>query len=37
MSWRIELKAMLALAAPLVLSELGWIAMGIADTCSSAA
>src|SRR5579863_604120 len=27
-----ELRAMLGLAAPLVLSELGWIAMGIADT-----
>lgn len=27
-----ELQAMLALAAPLVLSELGWMAMGIVDT-----
>jgi MATE family multidrug resistance protein len=32
MNWRGELRAMLGLAAPLVLSELGWIAMGIADT-----
>jgi len=32
MSWRTELRSMLGLAAPLVLSELGWIAMGIADT-----
>jgi MATE family multidrug resistance protein len=29
---RSELRAMLGLAAPLVLSELGWIAMGIEDT-----
>jgi MATE family multidrug resistance protein len=29
---RTELRAMLGLAAPLVLSELGWIAMGIEDT-----
>jgi MATE family multidrug resistance protein len=32
MSWRAELRSMLALAAPLVFSELGWIAMGIEDT-----
>lgn len=32
MSWRTELRAMLGLAAPLVLSELGWMAMGIEDT-----
>jgi MATE family multidrug resistance protein len=32
MNWRSELKAMLGLAAPLVLSELGWMAMGIEDT-----
>jgi MATE family multidrug resistance protein len=32
MNWRGELRSMLGLAAPLVLSELGWIAMGIADT-----
>ena len=29
---RSELRAMFALAAPLVLSELGWMAMGIVDT-----
>ena len=29
---RVELRAMLVLAAPLVLAELGWIAMGIEDT-----
>ena len=29
---RIELRAMLVLAAPLVLAELGWMAMGIEDT-----
>ena len=27
-----ELRAMFALAAPLVLTELGWMAMGIVDT-----
>jgi MATE family multidrug resistance protein len=32
MNWRSELRPMLHLAAPLVLSELGWMAMGIADT-----
>src|SRR5579863_3580115 len=32
MNWRSELRAMLGLAAPLVLSELGWMAMGIEDT-----
>jgi MATE family, multidrug efflux pump len=32
MNWRGELRFMLGLAAPLVLSELGWMAMGIADT-----
>jgi MATE family multidrug resistance protein len=30
--WRQELVAMLALAVPVVLSELGWVAMGIVDT-----
>ena len=29
---RAELRAMFALAAPLVISELGWMAMGIVDT-----
>jgi Na+-driven multidrug efflux pump len=29
---RSELKAMLALALPVILSELGWIMMGIVDT-----
>jgi MATE family multidrug resistance protein len=29
---RLELKAMLALALPVILSELGWIMMGIVDT-----
>jgi multidrug resistance protein, MATE family len=32
MNWRSELRSMLDLAAPLVLSELGWMAMGIEDT-----
>jgi multidrug resistance protein, MATE family len=32
MNWRSELRSMLSLAAPLVLSELGWMAMGIEDT-----
>jgi len=32
MNWRSELRSMLGLAAPLVLSELGWMAMGIEDT-----
>jgi len=31
-SERSELRAMLALAGPLVLTELGWMAMGVADT-----
>ena len=31
-NWRIELRAMLALALPVVLSELGWTAQGIVDT-----
>jgi MATE family multidrug resistance protein len=30
--WRLELGAMIALAVPVVLSELGWVAMGIVDT-----
>jgi MATE family multidrug resistance protein len=30
--WRQELGAMVALAVPVVLSELGWMAMGIVDT-----
>jgi MATE family multidrug resistance protein len=30
--WRQELAAMVALAVPVVLSELGWVAMGIVDT-----
>jgi MATE family multidrug resistance protein len=30
--WRTELAAMVALALPVVLSELGWVAMGIVDT-----
>jgi MATE family multidrug resistance protein len=30
--WRHELGAMVALAVPVVLSELGWVAMGIVDT-----
>ena len=30
--WRPELAAMVALAIPVVLSELGWIAQGIVDT-----
>src|ERR1035437_167166 len=30
--WRPELAAMVALAVPVVLSELGWIAQGIVDT-----
>jgi MATE family multidrug resistance protein len=30
--WRPELSAMIALAVPVVLSELGWMAMGIVDT-----
>jgi MATE family multidrug resistance protein len=30
--WRLELNAMVALAVPVVLSELGWVAMGIVDT-----
>lgn len=31
-NWRQELRPMLHLAAPLALSELGWMAMGIVDT-----
>jgi MATE family multidrug resistance protein len=31
-NWRQELGAMVALAVPVVLSELGWVAMGIVDT-----
>lgn len=30
--WRLELSAMVALAVPVVLSELGWMAQGIVDT-----
>jgi MATE family multidrug resistance protein len=30
--WRPELSAMVALAIPVVLSELGWVALGIVDT-----
>lgn len=30
--WRRELRAMIALAVPVVLSELGWMAQGIVDT-----
>lgn len=30
--WRRELRSMLALAVPVVLSELGWVAMSIVDT-----
>src|SRR5215469_712149 len=30
--WRRELRAMLALAVPVVLSELGWMAQGVVDT-----
>lgn len=31
-NWRRELRAMIALAVPVVLSELGWMAQGIVDT-----
>lgn len=31
-NWRSELRAMVALAVPVVLSELGWMAMGVVDT-----
>src|SRR5579871_3735491 len=31
-SWRRELRAMVALAVPVVLSELGWMAQGVVDT-----
>ena len=31
-NWRGELRAMVALAVPVVLSELGWIAQGVVDT-----
>src|SRR5580693_6890213 len=30
--WRAELSAMVALAIPVVLSELGWMAQGVVDT-----
>src|ERR1700686_20320 len=30
--WRRELRAMIALAVPVVLSELGWMAQGVVDT-----
>jgi multidrug resistance protein, MATE family len=29
---RTELRALLSLAIPVILSELGWVAMGIVDT-----
>src|ERR1035438_2713436 len=29
--WRIELRAMVVLAVPVVLSELGWMAQGVVD------
>jgi len=31
-NWRQELRAMVVLAVPVVLSELGWMAMGVVDT-----
>ncbi len=31
-NWQRELRAMVALAVPVVLSELGWMAMGVVDT-----
>ncbi len=31
-NWRSELRAMVALAVPVVLSELGWMAQGVVDT-----
>jgi MATE family multidrug resistance protein len=31
-NWRTELRAMIALAVPVVLSELGWMAQGVVDT-----
>lgn len=31
-NWKAELRAMTALAVPVVLSELGWMAMGVVDT-----
>jgi len=31
-NWRGELRAMVSLAVPVVLSELGWMAMGVVDT-----
>ncbi len=31
-NWRRELRAMISLAVPVVLSELGWMAMGVVDT-----
>jgi MATE family multidrug resistance protein len=30
--WKLELRAMVALAVPVVLSELGWMAQGVVDT-----
>ena len=30
--WRNELRAMVALALPVVLSELGWMLQGVVDT-----
>ena len=30
--WRLELGAMVTLAVPVVLSELGWMLMGVVDT-----
>jgi MATE family multidrug resistance protein len=30
--WRVELRALVALAVPVVLSELGWMAQGVVDT-----
>ncbi|MDR3453103.1 MAG: MATE family efflux transporter, partial [Rhodoferax sp.] len=30
--WRAELRAMVTLAVPVVLSELAWVALGIVDT-----
>ena len=31
-NWRRELRTMLALAVPVVLAELGWMAQGVVDT-----
>src|SRR6202142_3519027 len=30
--WRVELRALVTLAVPVVLSELGWMAQGVVDT-----